>query len=491
MRGGLLGVRGVGSAKRASMAPPDGGGGRRIRPPTLERMPVRQAPDARSLRSDAILAGLLALSSCVMVALSAMTGLQFTDVPIWAPMVTAVLLPAPLVLRRVHPVAVSIVQIVIYIVAGELSVLELYVSQVSLFMGLYSIGAWDPDRRRAFWSRTVIVIVMAVWLASSAVRGFLDPETGERGVSAFFAFLMIQIVINAAYFGAGWVFGDRAWRSAVEREDLAAAHAEIQVQQAQLADQAVSLERLRIARELHDVVAHHVSAMGVQAGAARRVLDRDPQQASDALRHVEQSARDAIGELRSLVVTLRSEDDGAAAAPGLEALETLVDSARESGQQIDLQTIGSARAVTPMVGLTAFRIVQEALTNARKHAGPVAHVDVRVRYLDDELEVEVTDDGRGGGPGTHGAGAGLMGMRERVAALGGSLEVGPRSRGGWLVRARVPSPAPAPRAEPAASAAGAPASASAASASSAAPATAAPATSASASPAPATSASAS
>ncbi len=405
-------------------------------------MSVRQAPDARSLRADAILAGLLALSGCVMVALSAMTGLQFTEVPIWAPLLTAVLLPAPLVLRRVHPVAVSLAQIVVYIVAGELEVLELYVSQVSLFMGVYSIGAWDTNRRRAFWVRLGIVIAMALWLASSAVRGFLDPETGERGVSAFFAFLLIQIVINAAYFGAGWVFGDRAWRSAIEREQLAAAHVEIQAQQVQLAEQAVSLERLRIARELHDVVAHHVSAMGVQAGAARRMLDRDPEKASDALRHVEQSARDAIGELRSLVVTLRSEDDGASAAPDVDALPALVEAARESGQQVELHTVGDPRAVTPMVGLTAFRIVQEALTNARKHAGPVAQVDVRVRYLDDVVEVEVTDDGRGGGPGTHGAGAGLMGMRERVAALGGSLEVGPRSRGGWLVRASIPSPAP-------------------------------------------------
>lgn len=412
-------------------------------PPTLERMSVRQAPDARSLRADTLTAALLALFGCVMVALSALTGMQFTDMPIWQPMLFAVLLAAPLVLRRVHPVPVAIVQTIVYIVAGELGAIELYVSQVNLFMAFYSIGAWDADRRRAHWTRLIIVIAMAVWLATSAIRGFLDPETGERGVSAFFAFLLIQIVVNAAYFGGAWVFGNRAWRSAIEQEELAAAHAEIQAQQAQLADQAVSLERLRIARELHDVVAHHVSAMGVQAGAARRVLDRDPVKASDALRHVEQSARDAIGELRSLVVTLRSEDDGASAAPDIGALPDLVEAAQESGQRVELQTIGEPRAVSPMVGLTAFRIVQEALTNSRKHAGPVAKVDVRLRYLADEVEVEVTDDGRGGGSGAHGAGAGLMGMRERVAALGGSLEVGPRSRGGWLVRARIPSPGPA------------------------------------------------
>lgn len=402
-------------------------------------MPVRKAPDATSMRADAILAGVLAAVGCLMVALTDMTGLQFESTPIWAPLLAAIVLPLPLVWRRRFPVPVAIAQIVIYVAAGEAGALELYASQVALFLGFYSIGAWDPDRRRAFWSRVVISLLMAAWLAASAVRGFFDPETGERGVSAFFALLMIQVVVNAAYFGGGWIFGDRAWRSAIEQERLAAAHAEIGAQQAQLADQAVSLERLRIARELHDVVAHHVSAMGVQAGAARRVLATDQEKAADALRHVEASAREAITELRSLVVTLRSEDEGAAAAPELDALPSLIESACASGQRVTLSTIGEERPVTPMVGLTAFRIVQEALTNARKHAGPVAEVDVRVRYLPDELEVEIADDGHGGGAGEHGAGAGVLGMRERVAALGGALEVGPRSRGGWLVRARIPA----------------------------------------------------
>ncbi|SFS08856.1 Signal transduction histidine kinase [Agrococcus baldri] len=407
-------------------------------------MPVRPAPDARSLRADALLAGVLALVGCLMVALTAMTGMQFADVPIWQPMLAAVVLAAPLMLRRVQPVAASIAQVVIYIVAGELGVIEIYVSQVALFMGFYSIGAWDANRTRALWTRVSIVVVMAAWLASSAVRGFFDPETGERGVSAFFALLMIQIVINIAYFGGAWIFGDRAWASALEQERLAAAHAEIEAQQSQLAEQAVSLERVRIARELHDVVAHHVSAMGVQAGAARRVLTTDADKAADALRHVEQSARDAIGELRSLVVTLRSDEDATASAPDLDALPPLVAAAQAAGQRVTLTEIGTPRPVTPMAGLTAYRVVQEALTNARKHAGPMAQVDVRVRYLVDELEVEVADDGHGSGAGEHGAGAGLLGMRERVSALGGELELGPRSRGGWLVRARVPSAAARP-----------------------------------------------
>jgi len=295
------------------------------------------------MRADALLAAALALVGCVMVALTTMTGMQFEDVPIWQPLLAAVLLPVPLVLRRVQPVAVSIAQIVIYMVAGELGAVELYASQVALFMGFYSIGAWDANRTRALWSRVTISVIMAAWLASSAVRGFSDPETGERGVSAFFAFLMIQIVINVAYFGGAWIFGDRAWRGAIEQQRLADAHAEIAEQQEQLATQAVSLERVRIARELHDVVAHHVSAMGVQAGAARRVLATDADKAADALRHVEQSARDAIGELRSLVVTLRSEDDGTGSAPELDGLPALVEAARGSGQRVALAEVGAPR----------------------------------------------------------------------------------------------------------------------------------------------------
>ncbi|MCH1881877.1 histidine kinase [Agrococcus sp. ARC_14] len=403
-------------------------------------MPVRPDPDASSLRADILLAGVLALAGCVLVVLSAQTGLQMIGVPIWVAMLFATLLALPLLARRRWPLPAAIAQIAIYVTAVELGSIELYASQVALFMGFYSIGAWEANRKVALWSRTLIAIGMAAWLASSAVRGFFHPETGERGVSAYFAILIIQIIINIAYFGAAWLFGDRAWASAVEQQRLADAHAEIQAQQAQLAEQAVSLERVRIARELHDVVAHHVSAMGVQAGAARRVLGSDPERASDALRHVEQSARDAIGELRSLVVTLRSDDDGTASAPGLDGLPELLEAARVAGQQVTLVEIGTPRAVPPMVGLTAFRVVQEALTNARKHAGATAQVDVRVRFLPGELEVEIADDGRGGGSGEHGAGAGVLGMRERIGALGGALEVGPRSRGGWLVRARVPSP---------------------------------------------------
>lgn len=405
-------------------------------------MAVRSRPDARSLRVDAIVAAALAFSGCVMVALSHTAGIVVNpDASIWVALLGSVLLAAPLVLRRLHPVLVAVAQSTVYIVFGELGAIEFYASQIALFLGFYSIGAWEAHRPRARWVRLVLVVIMAAWLASSAVRGFLDPETGERGVAAFFGMLGIQVAINAMFFGGAWIFGDRAWASAIEREDLDRANAEIRAQQAQLAEQAVALERMRIARELHDVVAHHVSAMGVQAGAARRVLDRDRDAARDALQHVERSAREAIGELRSLVLTLRSEDDGTGAAPDLDAIEGLVVAAREAGQEARLATLGERPPLSPAVELTAYRVVQEALTNARKHAGAAATIDVRLRFAPDSLEVEVADDGHGSPHASRvglGSGMGLIGMRERVTAIGGELEAGPKSRGGFLVRASLP-----------------------------------------------------
>src|SRR5690606_35866201 len=301
------------------------------------------------------------------------------------------------------------------------------------------VGAWCTNRTLAFRARLATVLAMAVWLLASAIRGFYSPETGEYGVQALFSWFVIQVMVNAAYFAGARVFGDRSWQQAVEREALERAQAEVRAQQAQLTEQAISLERLRIARELHDVVAHHVSAMGIQAGAARRVMGRDPERAEQALRSVEESARSAIAELGTIVGALRSRDEGDAPMPTLADLRDLVAAAREHGD-VALEVVGTPRPLSPIVELTAYRVVQEALTNTRKHAGPGARADVRLRYLDDVVEVEVADDGAGvrGGRGA-GLGVGQTGMRERVAAVGGTIEMGPKSRGGYLVRAAIPA----------------------------------------------------
>ena len=198
--------------------------------------------------------------------------------------------------------------------------------------------------------------------------------------------------------------------------------------------------------------------MGVQAGAARRVLASDSAQAFASLETVEQSARAAVDELHKLLGTLRDSGstDGADAGGsdaartssstrGIEQLDELVNESIDAGLPVTLSVVGQTRRVTGLVGFTIYRLAQEALTNTRKHGGERASADVRLRYLTDEIELEVTDTGLGGGRSTASAPSGLgqqglgqQGMRERVAAVGGEIEFGSRAGGGYLVRARVP-----------------------------------------------------
>ncbi|WP_106850751.1 sensor histidine kinase [Blastococcus sp. Marseille-P5729] len=417
-------------------------------------MPTRRRPDARAARIDLLLAAALAGVGALVALLSIKANLLEPQ-PVWVPLLASCALAVPIAVRRRWPVPAMLTQAVIYIAAMELGVLEFYASQVCLFVGVYAVGAWETNRRLAFGSRLLIVLSMAAWFVIGVLRHLDDPQVAADR-SGYVAFVAIQLMINAAFFIGAWLFGDRAWRDALARADLDRAHGEITAQQVQLAEQAVGLERVRIARELHDVVAHHVSAMGIQAGAARRVLESDPDRAAAMLRTVEQSAREAIGELRTMVAALRNDSASEEGPPPtLDDLSSLLDAARSTGQQVTFTTVGERRALSPAVGLTIYRVTQESLTNARKHARPNAAVDVRLRYTAADVEVEIADDGlpaaTASGPAqpviqpstpTPGGGLGLVGMRERVIALGGELEAGPRSRGGWLVRAAIPVPQP-------------------------------------------------
>jgi len=216
-----------------------------------------------------------------------------------------------------------------------------------------------------------------------------------------------------------------------------------------------SEERMRIAHDLHDVVAHNISLINVQAGVALHLLDERPEQARTALAAIKEASRDALQELRSTLDILRGTDDGAprSPTPGLGDLSGLLSSARTGGLDIGLQVDGEIRPVSAAVELAAFRIVQEALTNVRRHAG-AATATVRIDYATSSLVVQVDDDGRGGPTTTaagrdHGTaekragdragpGFGIRGMNERVAALGGDLSAGPRPGGGFRVTARIP-----------------------------------------------------
>lgn len=411
-----------------------------LRPGDADAPLVRALPPGWR-RRDAILAAVLAVAGVELAYLSDFLGTMPWHEDVGWVALGAVVLAAPLAWRRRFPVAVGVTVSLLYFAIGTWVGIELYASQVVLFLAFYSVGAWCPDRRRALRARTGIAVAMAVWLAWVMVDGFSDPEVGERGVNAYFAMAAIQTLANAAYFTGAWLFGDRAWRQATGRQQLEAAHAEIRAQQDQLAEQAVTLERLRIARELHDVVAHHVTAMGVQAGAARLTMGRDPDAAAGHLRGVESSAREAVAELKILVHTLRDGGATPSTVPRLADLEHLVAEACAVGQDARLVRVGPAPELPPPTDLALYRVAQEGLTNARKHAGPRAAAEVRLRTEPGRVELEVSDDGRGS-PGTtlgDGCGMGLVGMRERMASVGGTVTAGPKETGGWLVRASVPT----------------------------------------------------
>jgi len=231
----------------------------------------------------------------------------------------------------------------------------------------------------------------------------------------------------------GWLLGaylrelrERARRAEREREERAAA--------------AVVSERARIARELHDIVSHNVSVMVVQAEAAEEMLERDkPDRARAPVRKIEETGRAALTDMRRLLGVLREGDARPALnpQPGIANLELLLAKVREAGLPVELEVQGTPVPLSPGVDLSAYRIVQEALTNALKYAGR-ARARVLVRFMPGALELEVTDDGAGADGVGGGGGQGLVGMRERVALFGGELEAGPRLEGGYRVYARLP-----------------------------------------------------
>ena len=214
--------------------------------------------------------------------------------------------------------------------------------------------------------------------------------------------------------------------------------ARLEADRAAAAKRAVAEERQRIARELHDVVAHSVSVMTVQAGAVRRLLHPEQERERLALETIEATGREALTEMRRLVGLLREQ--GAtpefAPQPSMRAVDVLVGTVREAGLPVELDVEGEPRELPPGVDLAAYRVIQEALTNALKYAGP-ASAWVTVRWRESELELEIANDGRTEASGD-GGGHGLAGLRERVSLVGGSIESGPREGGGFVVRAHLP-----------------------------------------------------
>ena len=360
--------------------------------------------------------------------------------------------------RRSHPLIVAtLANLHLYVVGTvEPMVAGTLVLQALYFFAVFSGVAWTRDRRALAYVLLGFVVARLRWLAwlfalSSGLEDIyrnleVNPTEPHGLFPAPVAAVGWVSLNNLLFLGGAVLLGQVAWRGARHTARERAYAETIRTQAARLRDQAVVAERLRIARELHDVVAHHVSVMGVQAAAARRVLDKDPEAVREALGAVEESSRNAVGQMRELLGTLRSDEmdttagEGRAPQPDLSDLPVLVEQATSPTREVSYSLVeerpGAAGEVPAPLQLTAYRIAQESLVNVSRHS-TATHVSVVVRVAD-SLEVEVVDNGTPR-PGSSGTGLGQRGMRERAELLGGECEIGRREHGtGYRVRVTLP-----------------------------------------------------
>ncbi|MEV6412365.1 sensor histidine kinase [Kribbella sp. NPDC051718] len=373
----------------------------------------------------------------------------------------------PLCLRRRYPLSVLVVVSVLFFVNGEWNTFAFagnLVTQATQFMAIYAAVAWARDRRRMKVTMIVVFAGMFGWLAWGFVRALNDDSIKGPGggvLSPYVSFVLMNFALNVLYFFGAYFWGRTAWGVARQRHELEQQAVELAAQQQANARRAVIDERLRISRELHDVVAHHISSIGVQAGGARRVMDSDPEAAKNALSVIENSSRTAVNEMRQLLGMLRAADPdldddlggdlavsaGKAPQAGADRLPALVSTANGEGLSVGFHQIGQPVKLPETVSVSVYRIAQEALTNVRRHS-TARSAHVTLRYLaDTAVEVEVIDDGRPKHAPV-GSRLGHVGIRERVSLLGGESEIGPRPVGGFRVRARIPLQPTIPEGEP-------------------------------------------
>jgi signal transduction histidine kinase len=374
----------------------------------------------RPPRFDAILALALAAAAQAEVWSGLLAG------PKWATLPASLAYTLPLAWRRRAPLPVAVLVVASALIQVFASVdLDNGVSWfVAFLVVMYSLGAYG--------SRAPAIAGLAFAVGFTGVLlSVPDFAWGDY---------VLWVGILAA---APWAVGRALRRRQLQAAQLEDRAARLEREREEQARIAVAAERARIARELHDIVAHSVSVMVVHVGVVRRRIRGDHREESDLLSEVEGRGRQAIAEMRRLLGLLRTDEEGLALAPQptLERLPPLLEQVREAGLPVDLRTEGDPVPLPAGIDLAAYRIVQEALTNALKHAGP-AHATVAVRYAAGALELEVTDDGRGAGPAGNGRGHGLIGMRERAALYGGTIEAGPAQHGGFAVRAHLPLEGP-------------------------------------------------
>jgi signal transduction histidine kinase len=354
-------------------------------------------------------------------------------VPSTAALVLLVVLTVPVLLRRRYPVAVFGVTLAASVV-GTVAV-DQELAGLAVLVALYTVAAQRPRRT---------ALTCVVLLEAAAVVAALTPSR----LDWWFALLTLSGLVAAAL-GLGLFTATRRAYLA-ELRDRATRLERERDQQGELA---AAAERSRIAREIHDIVAHHLTVIVALSDGAVAASAASPARAAEVMRTVSATGREALTDTRRLLGVLRDDSEGAGAggggggddsghrphrpAPDLHELDALVQRVREAGLPVVHEVQGAAGPLAPGLQLTAYRLVQEALTNSLKHAGAGASATVRLRHSPDELAVEVSDDGAGRRGASFGSGRGLVGMRERVAAFGGEVEAGPRPGGGWVVTARL------------------------------------------------------
>jgi signal transduction histidine kinase len=352
------------------------------------------------------------------------TSTHLSPVPSLA-MVGVVLTTAPLAFRRTYPTSAFCVIVLAVIATSQYSTA---VTIAAAVFAAYFAVVYSKNRPAA----------LACLAAGVAVVTFDYPKIGPQIPGRLAPLLVLLPTVALGYMMRMWQ--QRAGESAARLHQAEAEHLEV-------TQRAVEEERARIAAELHDVVTHNVSVMVVQAGAGRRVLDRSPGDAREAMLAIEASGRTAMTELRHLLGLLAPPagpepdapgDQGALRPqPGLDEVPALAAGVRAAGLPVELSVTGTKRGLPPGADLAAYRVVQEALTNVIKHAAG-ARAKVRIEYRAHDLVIDVSNGAGGSAASAGGSGRGLIGLRERIAIYGGSLDVGPRAGGGWRVRATIP-----------------------------------------------------
>jgi len=407
-----------------------------------------EPPRAPRLREDSRLVDLLVAGGLLVTFgfLSLVLGVGYGGVSSWASALASIVMPVALYWRRTHPVASAVVVYAMALTHYALGAPLLFVD-VLVLVALYSVTAHGP-----VWAGRLALAgsLFGALLQAVTTTGTPGPGYDSTGIDWY----LVRQSLDALIFAAGligalcmlsWALGLLRRSRLAHTETLAERAKRLEIERDQQAQIATAAERSRIAREMHDIVAHSLSVVIAQADGGRYAAAQDPQAAVRSLTTIAETGRAALADMRKILGVLRApgtdeQPQDTAPQPISEDLETLVDHVRDSGLEVSLIRVGDQRPLPPGLSLTLYRICQEALTNVLKHAGPSATATVLLQWSQQRIVLQVDDTGRGAAAAQDGGGHGLVGMQERVNLFGGTLEAGAKTGGGFRVRAEIPLP---------------------------------------------------